>query len=180
MRSSTATSAAACSCADRSRRVLFWFAGMAWLLVWRVFRSPAVDYRLVVLGAVLPGVDHLIGRPTPLHTVVGAVAGLALVMLVAGGRRLAQRRWLGVPIGMLAHLVLDATWADTDLFWWPMAGGDLSASGVPEAAWPLPLALVLEGVGLVVLVGLWVRLGLTEPEHRARFVRTGHLARDRA
>jgi hypothetical protein len=160
--------------------VLFWFAGMAWLLVWRVFRSPTVDYRLVVLGAVLPAVDHLIGRPTALHTVVGAVAGLALVMLVARGRRLAQRRWLGVPIGMLAHLVLDATWADTDLFWWPMTGGDLGALGVPEGAWPLPLALVLEGIGLVVLVALWVRLGLTEPEHRDRFVRTGHLARDRA
>jgi hypothetical protein len=32
--------------------VVLWFAGLAWLLVWRVFRSPAVDYRLVVVGAV--------------------------------------------------------------------------------------------------------------------------------
>jgi len=160
--------------------VLLWFAGLAWLLVWRVFRSPAVDYRLVVLGACLPCLDLLIGRPTPLHTVSAAVIVLALVMVVARGHRLAQRRWLSIPIGMFAHLVLDATWADTALFWWPLSGADLGALDVPELSWPVTLVLLLELVGGVVLVGLWIRLGLTEPEHRARFRRTGHLARDLA
>jgi len=160
--------------------VLLWFAGLAWLLVWRVFRSPAVDYRLVVLGACLPSLDLLIGRPTPLHTVTAAVVALALVMVVARGRRLAQRQWLSIPIGMFAHLVLDATWADTELFWWPLSGGDLGALEVPEESWPLGLVVLLELVGIVVLVGLWVRLGLTDPEHRERFRRTGHLARDLA
>jgi hypothetical protein len=160
--------------------VILWFAGMAWLLVWRVFRSPVVDYRLVVLGAVLPALDHLVGRPTPLHTVAGAVLALGAVMLVARGRRLAQRQWLGIPIGLLAHLVLDATWADTDLFWWPLTGASLRAIEVPEAGWPVGLVVVLEGIGLLVLVGLWLRLGLADPGHRARFWRTGHLARERA
>jgi hypothetical protein len=160
--------------------VLLWFAGLSWLLVWRVFRSPAVDYRLIVLGAVLPVLDRVVGRPTPLHTVLGAVAGLAVVMIAARGRRLAQRRWLGVPIGLFAHLVLDATWANTDLFWWPLTGVGLAASEVPEGQWPLALALVLELIGLVVLAGLWVRLGLTEPANRERFLRTGHLARELA
>jgi hypothetical protein len=160
--------------------VFLWFAGLAWLLVWRVFRSPAVDYRLVVLGAVLPLVDRLVGHPTPLHTVSGAVIGLALVMVIARGRRMAQRRWLGVPIGLFAHLLLDATWADTDLFWWPVSGASLRALEIPEAGWPLALDLVLEVIGLVVLVGLWIRLGLTETEHRDRFRQTGHLARDLA
>ena len=160
--------------------MLLWFAGLAWLLVWRVFRSPAVDYRLVILGACLPSLDLLIGRPTPLHTVGAAVVVLALVMVVARGRRLAQRQWLSIPIGMFAHLVLDTTWADTELFWWPVSGADLGALEVPEVSWPLALVAVLELVGLAVLVGLWVRLGLTEPEHRERFRRTGHLARDLA
>jgi hypothetical protein len=160
--------------------VVLWFAGLAWLLVWRVFRSPAVDYRLVVLGAVLPAVDLLIGQPTPLHTVAGAVVGLAVVMVVARGRRLAQRQWLGVPIGMFAHLLLDATWADTDLFWWPFTGVGLDGSDVPESQWPLALVVALEVVGLAVLVGLWVRLGLTDPAHRERFRRSGHLDRELA
>jgi len=159
--------------------VVLWFAGLAWLLVWRVFRSPAVDYRLVVLGAVLPSVDRLIGRPTPLHTVAGAVLGLAVVMVAARGRRLAQRRWLGVPIGMFAHLLLDATWADTDLFWWPVTGGGLDGD-VPEAAWPLALVVALEVAGLLVLAGLWVRLGFTDPDRWDRFRRTGHLDRELA
>jgi hypothetical protein len=160
--------------------VVFWFAGPAWLLVWRVFRSPAVDYRLVVLGAVLPVVDRLVGHPTPLHTVTGAVVGLAVVMVAARGRRLAQRRWLGVPIGMFTHLVLDATWGDADLFWWPFTGTGLSSSEVPETTWPVGLVVALEAVGLVVLAGLWIRLGLTEPGRRERFRRTGHLDRELA
>lgn len=157
-----------------------WFAGMSWLLVWRVFRSPAVDYRLVVLGALLPSVDRILGHPTPLHTVAGAVTAMVVVMVAARGRRLAQRRWLGVPIGMFAHLVLDATWTDTDLFWWPLTGATLSELAVPGASWPVALVIGLEVVGALVLVGLWFRLGLTEPEHRQRFLRTGHLDRDLA
>ena len=160
--------------------MLLWFAGMAWLLVWRVFRSPAVDYRLVILGALLPSVDLVIGRPTPLHTVTGAVVAMAVVMLAARGRRLTQRQWLGVPIGMFAHLVLDATWADTDLFWWPFTGASLADLAVPGADWPLGLVVVLELVGAAVLLALWVRLGLTDAEHRERFLRTGHLDRELA
>lgn len=180
MPSSSATSAVACSCADARAVVFLWFAGLAWLLVWRVFRSPAVDYRLVVFGAVLPCVDQVLGHPTPLHTLLGAIIGMALVMALARGSRLALRRWLGVPIGLFAHLVLDATWTITALFWWPATGGTLSELAVPESQWPLGLVVALEIIGLVVLAGLWLRLGLTEPEHRDRFRRTGHLARDLA
>jgi hypothetical protein len=160
--------------------VVLWFAGLAWLLVWRVFRSPAVDYRLVVVGAVLPSVDLLVGHATPLHTLVAPVVVLTVVMLVARGRRLTQRQWLGIAIGLFAHLLLDATWADTDLFWWPVTGADLAELAIPEEGWPLAVRLALEVIGLIVLVGLWVRLGLTRRANRERFVRTGHLARELA
>src|SRR5205085_81364 len=102
------------------------------------------------------------------------------VMVAARGRRLAQRRWLGVPIGMFAHLLLDATWADTDLFWWPFTGLGLAEAEVPESTWPPGVVIGLELVGLLVLIGLWIRLGLTQPEHRERFRRTGHLDRELA
>lgn len=160
--------------------MVLWFAGLAWLLVWRVFRSPAVDYRVVILGALLPLIDWFVGHPTPLHTVSGAVVALAFVMVIARGRRLAQRQWLGIPIGLFAHLLLDTTWADTDLFWWPMTGASLAALEIPEAGWPVGVDVALEVIGFGVLIGLWVRLGLTEPQHRDRFRHTGHLARDRA
>ena len=160
--------------------MVLWFASLAFLLVWRVFRSPAVDYRLVVVGAVLPSVDRLVGHATPMHTLLLPVVVLAVVMLVARGRRLAQRQWLGLAIGLFAHLVFDATWADTDLFWWPLSGADLTATDIPEAGWPLALEVGMELVGLVVLVGLWLRLGLTDRTNRERFARTGHLARELA
>ena len=59
-----------------------------------------MDHRFVVLGAVLPVVEGLVGGPWILHTPILGVALLAAVMLGARGRRLTQRRWLGVPIGM--------------------------------------------------------------------------------
>ena len=43
--------------------MVLWFAGGAFLLVWLVFRSPAVDYRLVVVGALLPLVELPFGYP---------------------------------------------------------------------------------------------------------------------
>ena len=160
--------------------MVLWFAGLAWLIVWRVFRSPAVDYRLVVVGAVLPSVDLLVGHATPLHTLVAPVVVLTVVMVVARGRRLTQRQWLGIAIGLFAHLLLDATWADTDLFWWPLTGAELSTLEIPEEGWPAALDIALEVIGLAVLVGLWIRLGLTDRTNRDRFVRTGHLARELA
>jgi hypothetical protein len=158
--------------------LILWFAGLAWLLVWRVFRSPVVDYRLVMLGAVLPCVDLLVGRPTPLHTLVGAGVAMAVVMVVARGRRLAQRRWLGVPIGLFCHLLLDATWTDGELFWWPFSGAALGDLDVPEGEWAVGLRIALEVAGLLVVAALWVRLGLTDAGHRRRFLRQGHLDRE--
>lgn len=160
--------------------MILWYAGMSWLLVWRVFRSPTIDYRLVMVGSVLPALDDLIGHPTPLHTLVGAAAAFGAIVVVTRNQRLASRRWVGIPIGMFFHLVLDGSWADTDLFWWPFTGGALADLSVPEMTWPLWLLAVTEIVGALVLGGLWVRLGLTDPDRRRRFLSTGHLDRELA
>jgi hypothetical protein len=157
--------------------VFLWFAGLSWLAVWRVFRSPAIDYRLIVLGSVLPVVDDVIGRPTPLHTLLGAVAAFGLVAVVTRNRRMVSRQWVGIPIGMFFHLVFDGTWTDTKLFWWPFTGGSLGELAVPELGWPIGIVVAAEIVGALVLVGLWVRLGLTDPDRRRVFLHTGHLDR---
>ena len=116
--------------------MLLWFAVLALVLVAQVFDSPNLDYRLVVLGAVLPVAEGVLGGPWLLHTLPFCGAVLFGVMLVARGRRLAQRRWLGIPIGLFAHLVLDGTWARTEVFWWPFAGtgalGDLLADSIRD------------------------------------------------
>src|SRR5262245_28306586 len=112
--------------------MFLWFAGASFVIVWAVFRSPALDYRLVMLGAVLPVGEAAIGGPWLLHTLVGGVALLAIVMLATRGRRLVRRRWIGLPIGVLLHLALDGTFMRADLFWWPFLGEALGSDGVPE------------------------------------------------
>ncbi|MCU0272738.1 MAG: hypothetical protein MUE34_05835 [Acidimicrobiales bacterium] len=156
--------------------MLFWFVSLSILIVALVFQSAAVDYRLVALGAVLPVAEVLLGGPYLLHTLLGSVLAMAVVMGVARGRRLVQRRWLGVPIGLFLHLVLDGTWTRTELFWWPFAGFDVLGEGrLPEFDRPLGVILVLEVIGLVVGVWLVRAYDLTDPGARARFLKTGRL-----
>ena len=157
--------------------MLLWFVGPSILIVWLVFRTPSADYRLVALGSVLPLVEIPIGEPRLLHSLAGATLALAIVMFAARGHRLAQRRWLGVPIGMLLHLVLDGAWADTAAFWWPLFDIDWSTSGLPELGRG-GINVVLELVGAATCWWLYRRFRLDEPERRAEFVRTGRLGRD--
>jgi LexA-binding, inner membrane-associated putative hydrolase len=157
--------------------VVLWFAGGAFVGVWLVFRSPAVDYRLVVAGALLPLVELPFGSPRVLHSLTGAAALLALAMVATPRRRLAQRRLVAVPIGVLIHLLLDGVWTDTQAFWWPFAGLAWSDAPLPELSrgW---FDLVLEAAGAAALWWCWRRFRLDEPARRARFARTGRLDRD--
>src|SRR5207302_6909625 len=119
-----ATSAGASSCAEAS--MALWFAGMAVLVVWLVFRDPAIDYRLVAAGALLPDVvDGPWGGARLLHTLLFSASFLVLVMLATRRRRRARRRWLALPIGTFFHLVLDGMWTHTHTFWWPFFGSAL-------------------------------------------------------
>src|ERR1041384_5697602 len=99
--------------------MVLWFLGVSVAFVFFVFRSPALDYRLVMLGSVLPVGEVVLGGPRVLHTLVAAVAALGVVMLATQKRRLVRRRWICLPIGMMMHLALDGIWARTEVFWWP-------------------------------------------------------------
>lgn len=156
--------------------MLIWYVATALAGVWAVFDSPALDYRFVMVGAVLPVGEVVLGQPGPLHSLVTAVAVLALVMVATQGRRLLRRRLLGIPIGLLAHLVFSGSWADTDAFWWPLTGLALSDAEPPELArggWSVLLELA--GIAL----GLWWvrRVGLDDRAARDEFARTGRLPR---
>jgi hypothetical protein len=157
--------------------VFIWFAALGFVAVVLVFQSPALDYRMVILGSLLPLVDLVPGVPPVLHTLLAPVVVLTAVMLLTRNRRLVRRRWLGVPIGMFMHLVLDGTWSTTELFWWPLFGLEF-----PDVALPTfgrgAAGVVMEVVGLVVLVWAWKRFGFDDPRRRAAFVRDGRLDRD--
>lgn len=155
--------------------MFFWFLAGAVVAVALVFDSAAMDMRFVAAGALLPLVEQPAGGPWVLHTLVFGVALMFLVMLVARGRRLAQRRWLGVPIGLLAHLVLDGSWANTKVFWWPVAGFDVLGGGqVPEFRRGI-MGIVLEVAGLCIGFWAWRRFGLSDREKRRLLIREGRL-----
>ncbi len=156
--------------------MLVWYLATAAAGVWAVFDSPALDYRFVMLGAVLPVSEVVLGQPGPLHSLVTAVVVLALVMLLTQGRRLVRRRLLGIPIGLMAHLVFSGTWADTDAFWWPLLGLSLSSSEPPELARGV-LSIVLEVAGVALLIWWARRVGLDAASGRDEFWRTGRLPR---
>jgi hypothetical protein len=153
-----------------------WYLVLSVVGVWAVFDSPALDYRLVMVGAVLPVAEIVLGRPGPLHSLVTAVVVLCGVMLATRGRRLVRRRLLGLPIGLFAYLVLSGTWADTDAFWWPLTGFALSGAEPPELARG-GVSLLLEIVGVAVALWWFPRVGLDDASHRASFRATGQLPR---
>lgn len=158
--------------------MLLWFVGPAVALVWMVFRSPALDYRVVAGAALLPVVELTVGGPWVLHTLLGAVGALAVVMLATRRRRLIRRRWLGVPIGLFVHLVLDGSWTRAQLFWWPFLGPDgLGGDGLPELDRPVVVIVALEVLGAGALAWCWRAFRLDEPTRRAELARMGALGR---
>lgn len=161
--------------------MLLWFAGLSFVLVWTVFRDTALDYRLVMVGALLPdAVDVFLGGARHLHTLLFSVTLLVLVMVATPGRRSLRRRLLALPIGTFCHLLLDATWTRADTFWWPFLGWRFSGRGLPSLERPLVVLVVLELAGVAALAWCHRRFLLGQPERRRQFLRTGRLGRDLA
>ncbi|MDX1691670.1 MAG: metal-dependent hydrolase [Acidimicrobiia bacterium] len=176
--------------------MILWHLGMTVLAVRYVFRDPAMDLRWVLVGSLLPdlvdkpigailfhdtfGTDRLVG-----HSVVFPVVML-FVVLGATRRGSGLRRGLiGLVIGSLLHLVLDAAWADPEAFWWPFFGFDFPMR--PDSAFPElvrrmvtdPWVWAGEAVGLAYLVGLW-RTQLAGSWGLRGFLRTGRVPMPRA
>lgn len=159
--------------------MILWFAGCAFVLVWAVFRDTAIDYRLVMAGALLPDVvDVLLGGPRVLHTLLFSVALMMAVMVGTRGRRRLRRQLLALPIGTFLHLVLDGMWTRTEVFWWPGFGLDLPGTGLPSMGRPVTLIVAQEIVGLACLLWAVARFELRTPQRREQFLRSGRLGRD--
>jgi membrane-bound metal-dependent hydrolase YbcI (DUF457 family) len=166
--------------------VLLWPAGMALVTVWLVFRDPAIDHRVLLLGAVLPDlVDAPFGGARLLHTLAASAALLVAVMLLTRrtrsgrSRRHLRRRWLFLPVGTFLHLVFDGMWARGQELWWPVLGGALDGP-LPALDHGVAVLALQEVAGALALLWCWRRFGLAEPQARASFLRTGRLPRDLA
>ena len=156
--------------------MFIWFVAVSVTVVALIFRSPDLDYRLVMIGSVLPLVEGAFGGRWLLHSVAFNAVLLFGVMVVARGRRPTQRRWLALPIGTFCHLVLDGTWADTGVFWWPFTGlGALGRDAVSEFE-RLPVVLVLEAIGLMVGWWAWRRFSLYDRSVRQTLLTEGRLS----
>jgi hypothetical protein len=135
--------------------MLLWFVGTSVAAVWFVFRDPQFNFRLVVVGALIPDIiDGIGGGAGPLHSVVTVIALLAVVMLITTGRRPVRKPLLAVIIGLFMHLVFDGAFANTSMFWWPLGGFSTYEQALPsiDRGW-INVGLELVGVGLI----LWVR-----------------------
>ena len=154
--------------------MFFWFIGTAVVAVGFVFRDPRFDYRLLIVGSVLPLVDGLFGGARALHSITVSIALLAVSMLATSGRKPIRSTLLGLPIGMFLHLVFDAAWNDTDTFWWPFTGTDFTGADFPVAArgW---ISAILELVGVAIVVWLWRVNDMGDADRRRRFLGDGHL-----
>ena len=154
--------------------MFLWFIATSVLTIYFVFGDPNFDYRPLVVGALLPDVvDGLLGGARYLHSLTVAVGLMAVVMVATAGRRPIRRQLLGVPIGMLLHIVFDAGFNNTRVFWWPFTG-DIGHGQLPIAqrgGWNVPLELI----GAAMVVWSVGHFGLRDPERRRQLIRTGRL-----
>ena len=156
----------------------FWYIGPAIVGVYEIFRSRGLDYRLIALGALAPLlVDLPLGHMGPGHSIVVAVAVLAVVMVGTIGRsRLLRRRLVCLPIGWFCGLVLSGAFLHDAVFLWPLLGDPGDVGLFP----PLTLLVLGEAAGLAICAWSIGRFGLEQPARRAAFRRDGRLEEIRA
>ncbi len=154
--------------------MFFWFIGTAVVTVGVVFRDPRFDYRLLIVGSVLPVGDALFGGARAMHSVTVSVGLLAVLMLATSGRKPIRKVLLGLPIGMILHLVFDGAWSDTEVFWWPFFGFAFDDTALPmvERGW---WSVAMEIVGIAICVWLWRHNDLGDADRRRAFLHDGRL-----
>jgi hypothetical protein len=169
--------------------MILWHAGVGAALIYVSLGRRRVDYRYVLLGAVLPdvldamagavGVDIASGRG-PAHALLSpVVVAVAIVLAFSGERRLAV---FGLSVGWLTHLVADGMWASPQTFLWPAFGWEFVVEVGEPYAWDLftdPTGHLstwgAELVGLALLAWLWVAHRLGEGDRTKLFLRDGYL-----
>lgn len=155
--------------------MLLWFVGGSALIVWNVFRDPAIDYRVLAMGSLVPDVLDVASGHRVAHSITVSIAVLVVLMLGTIGRRPLRKRLLMLPIGMLLHLALDGVFQSTRTFWWPITGLSPVAGRIPSFHRGVLLNVAFEVAGALILRWFWKRFHLGDTEPRALFLATGRL-----
>jgi inner membrane protein len=171
--------------------MLFWHLGVTCVVVFFALGARRIDYRVVMLGAILPDlIDKPLGRiffeerfhTSRLfgHTLLFVTVLLLSIQIFLRGKT--ARRWFVLPIAALIHLVLDGMWSDPITLFWPL----FSTTFPPDLVdnyWvevllrPLdhPLEMLGELVGLGILYYMYRAFGLQDRSRRREFFREGRL-----
>ena len=171
--------------------MLFFHLGVTAAIVYATLGRRRIDYRVVLLGAILPDlIDKPIGRIFLSdrfqtgrlwgHTLLFVVVLSLAVMLFLRGE--AARRWFVLPMAALLHLALDGVWNHPQTFFWPLFGTTFPPDPHPWYWWQAllrpftdPAEGLKELLGLVLLVYLAVGHDLQKRDVRRAFLRTGKL-----
>ena len=171
--------------------MLFWHLGMTAAIVFVTLGRRRIDYRVVLLGAVLPDLlDKPVGRVFFQdifessrifgHTLAFVLLSMLFVQLFLRGNT--ARRWFVLPIAVLIHLALDAMWDQPVTLFWPLFGTEFPKDPVGNywlevllRPFEHPLEAVKEVAGLVVLAYLARAFDLFRRERLRAFIRTGAL-----
>ena len=156
--------------------MFLWFCVSSIVGIALIFRSPYLDYRLLAVGSILPLLETLAGFQWVFHTLFFGVFVLMLIMLLGKGRRKIQRKLLPIPIGLLTHLILDGTWTQKEIFWWPLTGRDLMGAEVSRLEFSfMPAGIILEMLGILFALYGFKKFALSEQVNRVAFIKRGHL-----
>jgi hypothetical protein len=157
--------------------MVLWFVGTAIVSVWLVFRDPAIDLRVVVLGALAPDIiDAPFGGARIGHSVLFSAAMLGVVMLATRARRSMRRKLVMGSVGAMLHLVFDGAVATTTVFWWPLGGDAWPDAQLPslQRGW---WNVLLEAIGLAACVWAYRRFGWSDRQRRALLWSSGRIDR---
>jgi inner membrane protein len=168
--------------------LLLWHLGVGAALVYVTLGRHRIDYRFILMGAVLPDViDFPLsfifswpGKRGPAHTLLAVVVvTLSVVVAFRGVRRLSL---FGLGVGWLTHLVADGMWLVPRTFLWPAFGTRFGATpGEPYSVdlvlHPLSHMTTWAGelVGLSILLWFWIAFRLGDRDRRLAFGRDGLL-----
>jgi hypothetical protein len=156
--------------------MFFWFVATAIFSVRFVFQDPRFDYRLLVVGVLLPdAIDIWWGGARVLHTLLFSVALLVVIMLTTQNKKVIRKRTLPLAIGTFMHLIYDGAFAATKVFWWPFGGVSFGDAELPVSQ-RMGLNIAMEIFGVIMLVVLVRQCGFANAERRRDFLRTGVLS----
>lgn len=169
--------------------MILWHLGTAAGIVYVTLGRRRIDYRFVLLGAVLPDLtdgflglfffDGQEGRWIA-HSLVAMIAVTVVILLVFKGDR--RQSLFGIGVGWLLHLVADGMWQAPLTFFWPAFGTAFASVPREPYSWDLvahPLAHAFtwagELCGLVLLGWFFVAFRLGRDGRMRLFLRDGYL-----